>query len=163
MFKFDPSSRISPLADIEDSKRGTVIEIGAGSVIDSFVKIKPAGGSGNVKIGRHVYINSGTTIYTGNGIEIGDDTLIAANCTLAPTNHQFDVAKVPIRHQGFQPTRGGIVIGCDVWIGSNCVVLDGTLIGDGCVVGAASLVRGNLEPAGIYLGNPIRKVGVRGS
>ena len=58
-------------------------------VIDAFVKIKPAGGSGDVVIGRGTVINSGCVLYTGNGIRIGRNVLIAANCTLAPTNHEF--------------------------------------------------------------------------
>ncbi|ADZ72696.1 acyltransferase [Polymorphum gilvum] len=162
MLLIDPTANVSPLADLERSVRGTRIEIGPGAVIDSFVKIKPAGGSGEVIIGAHVYLNSGTTIYTGNGVRIGDDTLIAANCTLAPTNHEFADPATPIRLQGFKPSRGGIVIGRDVWIGANSVVLDGAVIGDGCVVGAGSLVRGTLEPFGIYAGNPLRRVGTRG-
>ena len=43
-----PEARVSRLADIEDSVRGTRIAIGAGCMIDSFVKIKPVGGSGDV-------------------------------------------------------------------------------------------------------------------
>lgn len=46
MIVIHPTARILKLADIEDSTRGTRIEIGAHSVIDSFVKSKPAGGSG---------------------------------------------------------------------------------------------------------------------
>ena len=98
-------------------------------VIDAFVKIKPAGGSGDVVIGRGTVINSGCVLYTGNGIRIGRNVLIAANCTLAPTNHAFADPDRPIREQGFQPSRGGIVIGDDVWIGANCVLLDGATIG----------------------------------
>ena len=49
--QIDPTARVSALADIEDSTRGSVIAIGAHSHIDSFVKFKPAGGSGDVRIG----------------------------------------------------------------------------------------------------------------
>ena len=60
-----------------------MIEIGADSTIDSFVKFKPAGGKGDIKIGERVYINSCCVLYSGNGISIGDDVLISANCTIA--------------------------------------------------------------------------------
>jgi len=158
----DPTASVSPLADIERSVRGTRIVIGAGAMIDSFVKIKPAGGTGDVIIGAYVYLNSGTTIYTGHGVSIGESSLIAANCTLAPTNHEFADPGVPIRLQGFKKSRGGIVIGRDVWIGANSVILDGAVIGDGCVIGAGSLVRGALDAFGIYAGSPLRRVGTRG-
>ena len=58
-------------------------------MVDSFVKIKPAGGRGDVIIGDNVFINSGCVLYSGNGIVIGNNSLIAANCVLAPTNHAF--------------------------------------------------------------------------
>jgi len=59
MLNIAPSARISPLADIEDSTRGSRIIIEDEVVIDAFVKIKPSGGSGDVVIGRGTVINSG--------------------------------------------------------------------------------------------------------
>jgi acetyltransferase-like isoleucine patch superfamily enzyme len=162
MLTIDPTAKISAMADIEPSGRGTPITIGARTMIDAFVKIKPAGGSGAVVIGADCAINSGTVMYTGNGIQIGDAVLIAANCTLAPTNHEFGDRNRRIRDQGFQPSRGGIVIGDDVWLGANVVVLDGAVIGEGCVVAAGSVVRGYLEPYSIYAGVPAKRVGARG-
>jgi len=162
MLKIDPTAVVSPLADIERSVRGTLIEIGPRTMIDSFVKIKPAGGSGEVVIGADCAINSGTVIYTGNGVRIGDAVAIAANCTLAPTNHAFADKDRRIRDQGFQPSRGGIVIEEDVWIGANVVVLDGAVIRRGAVVAAGSVVRGEVEAFAIYGGVPARRIGARG-
>jgi virginiamycin A acetyltransferase len=88
--------------------------------------------------------------------------LIAANCTLAPTNHAFADPDRLIRDQGFQASRGGIVIGDDVWIGANCVLLDGTMIGAGSVIGAASLIRGTLPPYCLAAGKPATVRGWRG-
>lgn len=158
MIEIHPEARVSPLADIEDSVRGTLIRIGPSSVIDSFVKVKPAGGSGDLLIGSHVTVNSGCVFYTGNGITIGDEVAIAANCTFAPVNHNFSDTETPIISQGFAPGRGGIVVESDVWIGANCVILDGTMIPRGCVIGAGSVVRGELEPFGVYGGNPLVKL-----
>lgn len=161
MIEIHESARVSRFADLEDSVRGTRIVIGAGTVIDSFVKIKPAGGSGDVIIGPGCTINSGCVLYTGNGIRFGQDVAVAANCTFAPTNHGYERRDTPIVRQGFLPSKGGIVIGDDVWIGANCVFLDGAVVGNGCVIAAGSLVRGRLEPYGIYGGNPLRKLGER--
>lgn len=161
MIIVDPAARVSPLADIEDSVRGTVIRIEAGATIDAFVKIKPAGGSGDVVIGPGTIINAGCVLYTGNGITIGEGVLIAANCTLAPVNHEYRDRTRPIREQRFMPSRGGIVIEDDVWIGANSVILDGAVLRRGCVVGAGSLVRGELECYGIYAGNPVQRIDER--
>ncbi len=156
-----PSAFISPLADIEDSTRGTTISIGNESVVDSFVKIKPAGGVGHVHIGDRVTINSGCVLYTGNGIVIGNDVAIAANCTFAPVNHEFKSREKLIREQRFAPSRGGIVIEDDVWIGAGCVLLDGTILRRGCVIGALSLVRGEVPAYSIQAGNPLAILGWR--
>jgi len=161
MIEIAPGAKISPLADIEDSVRGTRISIADGAVIDAFVKIKPAGGTGDIEIGPGVVINSGCVLYSGNGIRIGANVLIAANCTLAPTDHEFADPDRLIRDQGFRPGRGGIVIGDDVWIGANTVLLDGARLGRGCVVGAASLVRGVLPEYCIATGAPARVCGSR--
>ncbi|MFZ1109707.1 MAG: acyltransferase [Rhodomicrobium sp.] len=157
----DPEARISTLADIEESTQGTRFIIGAGSVIDSFVKVKPAGGKGDIVIGARVIINSGCVLYSGNGITIGNDVAIAANCVLAPVNHAFSERERLIRDQRFQPSRGGILIEDDVWIGAGCVLLDGAILRRGAVIGAMSLVRGEVPAYAIQVGNPLQHRGWR--
>ncbi|PYC21083.1 acetyltransferase [Aquipseudomonas alcaligenes] len=156
-----PEARISPMADIEDSTRGTLIQIGAGSVVDSFVKFKPAGGAGDVLIGERTTINSCCVLYTGNGILIGNDVAIAANCVFAPVNHEFSAREKLIREQRFRPSKGGILIEDDVWIGAGCVILDGAILRKGCVIGAMSLVRGEVPAYSINAGNPLQLLGWR--
>ena len=161
MLDIHQTAKISPLCDIEDSVRGSCIEIGENVSIDAFVKIKPAGGNGNLTISRNSFINSGCVFYTGNGISIGEGVAIAANCTFAPTNHEFKDKNLPIIEQGFQQSKGGIVIEDDVWIGANCVILDGAILRKGCVIGAGSIVRNEIEAYSIQAGNPIKKRGMR--
>lgn len=161
MIEIHPTARVSHLADIEDSVRGSLIKVGAHSVIDSFVKIKPAGGPGDLVIGEHVVVNAGCVFYTGHGITIGNAVAIAANCTFAPVNHAYADRSRLIREQGFLPSRGGIRIEDDVWIGANCVLLDGAWLRRGCVVGAGSIVRGELQECGVYAGQPLVLKGVR--
>ena len=156
-----PTAKISKLADIEDSVRGSRIVIGDGSAIDSFVKFKPAGGSGDIIIGARCTINSGCVFYSGNGITMGNDVAIAANCTFAPVNHAFGSKGMLIREQRFKPGKGGIVIEDDVWIGAGCVLLDGAILRKGCVIGALSLVRGEVPAYSIQAGNPLRQIGSR--
>lgn len=161
MIEIDATARVSPLADIEDSVRGSRIVVGAHSAIDSFVKIKPAGGSGDLVIGEHSVVNSGCVLYTGHGIRIGNHVAIAANTTLAPVNHAYADRSRHIDAQGFLPGKGGIVIEDDVWIGANCVLLDGAVLRRGCVIGAGSLVRGEVEAYSIQAGNPLVRRGER--
>ena len=163
MIEIDPAAKVSPLADIEDSVRGSRIVVGAHSVIDSFVKVKPAGGSGDVVIGRHCVINSGCVLYTGNGILIGDHVSIAANCTFAPVNHEYRSRDRLIRQQGFAPGKGGIVIEDDVWIGANCTITAGVTIRSGAIVAANSVVTRDVGPNEIVGGTPARLIRHRSS
>jgi virginiamycin A acetyltransferase len=155
------TAKISPLCDIETSCKGSKLIIGENSMIDSFVKIKFAGGLGNVIIGENTYINSGTVIYSGNGVIIGNDVLIAANCTLAPVNHNYKAKSILIRIQSFAESKGGIIIENDVWIGANVTILDGSHIKKGAVIGANSLVNGIVEEYTVSSGNPLVLKGKR--
>ena len=156
-----PTAKISRLTHIEESVRGTRIVVGAYSVIDSFVKIKPVGGTGDVIIGSNVFINSGCVLYSGNGIFIGDNTSIAANCILAPINHAFQDRHRLIQEQRFKPSKGGIVLEEDVWVGAGCILLDGSILRRGCVIGAMSLVRGEVQAFSIQGGYPLQLIGWR--
>lgn len=155
---FHPTSKISKLCSIDISSRGTDTIIGENCVIDDFVKMKHVGGEGNIEIGDFVFINSGTVLYSGNGIKIGNNVLIGPNCNLTPVNHQFTDAKKLIRLQGFQPSRGGILIEDDVWLGANVTLLDGAIIRKGCIIAANSLISNDTEEYSIYAGTPAKKI-----
>lgn len=167
MLIISATAKISKLADIEDSVKGSKITIADGVVIESFVKIKPAGGLGDLVIGAYSVINSGVAIYTGNGISMGSNVMVASNCVFSPTSHKFMSRDKPIREQGFVVSsplfggRSGIVIEDDVWIGANSVVMDGTYIKKGAVVSAGSVVKGELAEYGIYSGSPLKLLGYR--
>lgn len=150
----DESSKIHHLADIEHSPKGTKLVLGKNSNIDSFVKIKPVGGQGNVTIGDYSFINSGTVIYSGNGVSIGNYVLIGPNCNLVPANHKFEDKNELIYRQRFMPSRGGIIIEDDVWLGACVTLLDGAHIAKGCVIGANTLIDFKTEEYGVYVGVP---------
>ena len=54
------------------------------------------------------------------------------------------------------PLKGDTVIGNDVWIGQNAVILPGVRIGDGAIIGANSVVGSDIEPYSIVVGNPAK-------
>lgn len=158
----DPTATVSPDARIHPSARGTKIRIGAHSFLYDFVVLRAVGGDGDIIIGDHCYINCSTTIYSGSGVRLGDYVLVGPACVIAPANHAFDRLDIPIRHQGFMCSRGGVVVEDDVWIGANCTLLDGTRIGKGAVIAAGAVVTGTVESLAIYGGVPARRIGGRG-
>jgi len=152
------SAIISKLADIEESSKGSKLIIKGGCQIDSFVKIKFTGGVADIEIGEYCYLNSGTVLYSGNGIKIGDNVLIGPNCNIVPTNHQYSDRDTPMRLQRFLPSKGGIIIEDDVWLGANVTILDGAYIKKGSIIGANSTVIGEVEGYSIYAGSPAKKI-----
>ena len=59
------------------------------------------------------------------------------------------------------PYKGDTVIGNDVWIGQNAVILPGVHIGDGAIVGANSVVGSDVEPYTVVVGNPAEPIRYR--
>lgn len=106
----------------------------------------------NVFIGDFTQINPGVCIY-GN-VQIGAYVMIGPNCMIAGANHSYETLDIPMRFQG--GNSKGILIEEDVWIGANCVILDGITIGKGSVIGAGSIVTKNIPPYSIVIGNPAK-------
>ena len=106
-------------------------------------------------IGDYTSINRNTVIR--GKFRIGKYCAIAPNCTIIGVNHSFSRTDIPIKQQGLN-NRGGIIIEDDVWIGANCVVLDGVTIGMGSVIGGGSIVTKNIPPFSIAVGNPCKVI-----
>ncbi|QEL26307.1 CatB-related O-acetyltransferase [Bosea sp. F3-2] len=62
---------------------------------------------------------------------------------------------------GHDTTRGDVVIGHDVWLGSQCMIMSGVRIGHGAVVAARAVVTRDVPPYAIVAGNPARIVRLR--
>jgi len=152
---------VSPDARIHPSVMGSRIVIGAGTQIYDFVVIRAVGGRGDIIIGENCYINPQTTLYSGAGITFGNYVLIGPGCSIVPANHATDRVDVPIRKQGFSPSRGGVVIEDDVWVGANSTLLDGTYIESGAVIAAGSVVWGRISGNSVWGGNPCRLLKAR--
>lgn len=106
----------------------------------------------NITLGKRVFINSGCRFQDQGGVIIGDDVLIGHNTVLATLNHDLD----PARRADMHPAP--IVIGNNVWIGSNATVLPGVTIGDNAVVAAASVVTKDVPENAVVVGSPARVV-----
>lgn len=110
-----------------------------------------------IKIGNNVGI-SGATIYARKGITIGDNTLIGGNVKIL--DNDFHPIEIEARNADIKERIGTkpITIGKNCFIGCNSVILKGTVLGDGCVVGAGAVVCGSFEDNCVIAGNPARVV-----
>jgi acetyltransferase-like isoleucine patch superfamily enzyme len=171
-------SYVSPKASIFHSR----LQLDGNAFIGDGVIIYEAKGDGTVRIAKGVHIHRDCVIETGQGgslsigedthiqprcqfsaykgaIEIGCSVQIAPNCAFYPYEHEFKSGE-PIKSQALK-THGGIVIGDDAWLGVGVIVLDGSRIGTGAVIGAGSVVKSEIPAEAIAVGVPARVIKYR--
>lgn len=105
----------------------------------------------NVGLGTHGHYGSGAGF-----VEIGDNTIIGNYVSIHPENHIYRNAQIPIRLQGVE-SKGGVKIGQNCWIGAKVTILDGTIIGNNCIVAAGAVVKG-IFPDNVIIGGVPAKV-----
>lgn len=99
-------------------------------------------------------VGSGLRLYHGQALVVSDRAVIGRNCILRHST-TIGVARTFADYGGAAP-----IIGDDVDIGSNVVILGEITIGDRAVIGAGSVVIKNVEPGRIVVGNPARVIRV---
>jgi phenylacetic acid degradation protein len=116
--------------------------------------------TGNVIIGRDVYIGPGAAIRGDfGGIVIEDGCNVQENCTI----HMFPGVVVTLEaaaHIGHGAIVHGAHIGADALIGMNAVIMDNAVVGAGSIVGALCFVPAGMEipPGKVVVGNPAKIV-----
>ncbi|SFB69870.1 CatB-related O-acetyltransferase [Ruminococcus albus] len=144
---------------------------------DKEIYIKPAVTSKNIIVGDFSYIaDSDFESHVTHHYEwLGDKLIIGKFCQIASgvefvmngANHQMNsVSTFPFYTlAGWDmappatedlPLKGDTVIGNDVWIGQNAVILPGVHIGDGAIIGANSVVGSDVDPYTIVAGDPAK-------
>ncbi|MBR3867479.1 MAG: sugar O-acetyltransferase [Butyricicoccus sp.] len=108
----------------------------------------------NCRIGEATFINHNAYLMDGAPITIGSHCFIGPNCGMYTGNHPMIAEE---RNRGLEQAKP-IHIGDNVWIGADVTILPGVTIGEGCVIGAKSLVNRDI-PAGMFAaGVPCRVI-----
>lgn len=116
--------------------------------------------TGNVIIGKNVYIGPGAAIRGDWGaIIIEDGCNVQENCTL----HMFPGTTVLLKenaHIGHGAVIHGATIGRNCLVGMNSVIMDDVVLGDECIVGAMSFIKAGeiIEARTLLAGNPAQKI-----
>lgn len=146
---------------------------------ETLTNVKPTVKNPNIVVGEFTYFSDRdfeshvTHHYDFNG----DKLIIGKFCQIAVgvefvmngANHRMNtVTTFPFNiFEGWEteapplselPLKGDTVVGNDVWIGQNATILPGVHIGDGAIIGANSVVAGNIEPYTIAVGDPARPI-----
>ena len=126
--------------------------LGRHSVIESFCCINNA--VGDVTIGDYTRIGIHNTII--GPVCIGNHVNLAQDITITALNHNFEDASKRIDEQGISTKP--VVIGDDVWIGANAVILPGVTIGSHCVVAAGAVVTKDVPDNCVVGGVPAKVI-----
>lgn len=124
--------------------------LGRNSVVESFCCINNA--VGDVVIGDYTRIGLNNTII--GPVTIGSHVNLAQSIVVTALNHNFSDPKQYIDEQGVSTMP--VVIGDDVWIGANAVILPGVTIGEHSVVAAGAVVTKDVPGGCIVAGVPAK-------
>ena len=132
---------------------GNCSRIGAYSLITCTSHLSKYGKG--IKIGSNTAIGQFSEFGAAGGIEIGDNVIMGSYISFHSENHNFkDTTKI-IREQGV--TNKGIVLGNNIWVGAKVTFLDGSNVGNNCVIAAGAVVNG-IFPDNVVLGGVPAKI-----
>lgn len=115
---------------------------------------------GEIELGNNLTINQFCYIVGKGGLVIGNDVMIGAGTKITTTTHITSSPNIPMVQQGIACEP--IVIGNDIWLGFNAVVLGGSTIGDSSIVAANCVINGgSFDEFTIIGGVPARVLGTR--
>lgn len=110
---------------------------------------------GTIEIGEHCQFNTNVSITSLSRIKIGERCSFANNVVIVDHDHSF-------RDGVYGFDSEDVVIGNDVWVGANAVILKGVHIADHCVVAAGAVVTKDVQPTySIWGGCPARMISMR--
>lgn len=127
-------------------------QLGKKSVIESYCCINNA--VGDVTIGDHTRIGIHCTVI--GPVSIGNNVNLAQGITVTALNHNFEDVTRRIDEQGISTKP--VIIGDDVWIGANAVILPGVTIGRHVVVAAGAVVTKDVPDNCIVGGVPAKVI-----
>lgn len=115
----------------------------------------------NVYLGENVRITMDCCIWAEKNSKIifGDNVLVGPGVKMFCGNHGTKLCEIPMVHQ--DRIEMDIIIGNDVWIGANSVLLSGVKINDGAVVAAGSIVTKEVPANAVVGGNPAKVIKYR--
>ncbi len=111
-------------------------------------------GRRNLTIGRNSVVNQNCRLDNRGGIVIGDEVSISPEVHIITADH--DVYSTTL-----QGREKPVKVGDFVFIGSRATILPGVTLGNGCAVGACSVVTKSVPPYTVVAGNPAREIGRR--
>ncbi len=105
-------------------------------------------------IGDHSGVGAFSFFGCGGGVTIGSHVIMGQYVSFHAENHHYDRLDLPIKQQGVN--RKGIRIGDNCWVGAKVTFLDGAVVGNGCVIAAGAVVKGEIPDNVVIAGVPAK-------
>lgn len=102
----------------------------------------------------------GLNAYIAKEVAIGKNVMMGPDCMIFTVNHGILDNGVPMCKQDYADPLP-VVIGDNCWIGARVIILPGVTLGEGCVVGAGSVVTKSFEENSVIAGNPAKLIKYR--
>ena len=148
-------AKVSPRAEVELSSN---LVLGRGVTIGSFTKVKAS--EGPLRMGANTTVSNGCFVTSGAaGLEIGENCLIGPGATIVSNSYRYDRVDVPFVEQGTESK--GTRLGDNVFVGAGARILDGSVIGNGAMIAANSVVSSRIPENAIVQGSPAKVIFVR--
>jgi acetyltransferase-like isoleucine patch superfamily enzyme len=132
---------------------GDCVKIGSFSILTTTSHLSKFGKG--LKMGNNSAIGDYTHFCASGGIEIGNDVIMGSYICFHSENHNYQDTTKLIREQGV--TSKGIKLGNNIWVGSKVTFLDGSLVGDNCVIASGAIVNG-VFPDNVVIGGIPAKI-----
>lgn len=110
-----------------------------------------------IVFGNNIFINASFYISARN-LVFGSNIMIGPGLVIECDNHMFNKVGLPMFKYNNEKIIKPVVIEDDVWIGANVIILPGVKIGEGCIIGAGSVLTKSLPPYTICVGNPCKPI-----
>lgn len=110
-----------------------------------------------IRIGNGVGVRPYCTISASESVTIEDDVVLSAFSTVIDSDHTFAEGRANVLYNPAATTP--VRVGRGTWVGERVAILRGADIGEGCVIGANSVVRGVIPDHSVAVGAPARVVG----
>jgi len=109
----------------------------------------------NIKIGSNTSFGDNLHIGSISYVEIGQNVLGASKILIIDHNHGnvknlLQEAEIPPNKRSLVSSKGPIIIGDNVWLGEGAIILSGAMIGNGAIIPAYSIVKGQVDSNSIY-------------
>lgn len=111
----------------------------------------------NISIGENTFVNTNCIFLDNNKITIGKNGLIAPYVQIYTASHPLKASDRIIgkgNEARYLTSSNPVTIGANVWIGGNCVIFPGVIIGNNVTIGAGSVVTKNIPDNVLAYGNP---------